>query len=472
MFNNPLILRYRYSLLRPQQLWVILLVYILIVSSLLFVTITLYRTQEAFVNYETFCKIHYYIFLSFQVLILWVWTSANSASAIRDEVSNKSYDFFKMLPLTASQKMHGILIGKNLMALLVAVINLLFLLFFGLQAKLNSALQFQYLLVLLSVTILVNSLALLASIVNPAKKHKKPGIILAIIIGFYLLAIAVQGVIALFKADSPEKFTVKFFHFDIPILILITLVSLYFSCWAVKGILRKFTKERQPLFSRAAAFLFLLGYEFITLGLFYSYLTEDTEIVYLFWLASFVPLVLVPLGYLRNFDDYLEFAGLIKEKSPPDKIRLLTMMLHSNLSLGLGLFIVWSLFPLATLITGLLDWFPDIYSILVIFSFFTFYIFLLEIHAVFSPAYSKIKLLLITVIILYMLLPPIYSAIVESDIIYRFSPLGYFFHIFDRDTYQPGIDLVVLAVNFSLTIIAAIPVCKRYAFALAARKKM
>jgi hypothetical protein len=438
---------------------------------LLFVAFTIYHHTDPLISFENLCKALYYIFLAFEVFILWAWAANNSGSAIRDEVANKSYDFFRMLPLTAAQKTIGILIGKNLVALLIAIINCPFLLFFGIKGNVNLNLQSQLILVLLSTMVLANSFALLASIVKPERKHKKIGLVTSIIMVLWLLPIMGHGMVSLFKAKALEKVTEKFFQADIPVLILITLVASYLSCWIVKGIMRKFDKEHQPLFSIKGAFIFLLGCEFIIIGLFYAHLLENSEVIKLFWLASFIPLVLIPLGLLRSFDDYLEYAGLMKENINSAN-NISSVLRRSNLLPGLGLFALWVLIAIWITIfdDGL---FRHSFSyIAVLFSFFALYILLLEISAVFYPKYPNIKLLVITILVIYMVFPLIYSAATQSDIIHRFSPLGYFFHIFDSEAGEFAIDIDVLLVNLLLCTLVAFPVYNRYCYAVNARKDM
>ena len=175
MANNPLIQRYRYSILRPKQFWVYVSIYISIILLIVFINYTGYKYQTFFESITAFYESLYYQFLTFEVIILFLWSAYNSGSAIKEEILNKSFDFFRMLPLPAYKKALGILIGKNLVVFLFAAINLVLLIYFGLSGKVNINLQGQILLIFLSITILVNTTALLASI-NPAKKKKSSSI--------------------------------------------------------------------------------------------------------------------------------------------------------------------------------------------------------------------------------------------------------------------------------------------------------
>jgi hypothetical protein len=121
--------------------------------------------------------------LTFQIIVLWFCGAFSSASAIKEEITGKTYDFFRMLPLTAHQKAIGILFGKNLIVLLLGAISCAFLIFFGSMGGLSANLQIQTFLVLFSITILVNSTALLSSI-NPSQKSKKANVFTIVLLGF------------------------------------------------------------------------------------------------------------------------------------------------------------------------------------------------------------------------------------------------------------------------------------------------
>jgi len=158
MLNNPLIQRYRYSVLRPSHLLIYITIYISVVMLLLFINYTIYKYQDTFCTQQDLCKGIYYQFLAFQIVVLWFWGAFSSSSAIKEEITGKTYDFFRMLPLTAQQKAIGILFGKNLVVLLLGAISCAFLIFFGSMGGLSANLQIQTFLVLLSITILVNSI--------------------------------------------------------------------------------------------------------------------------------------------------------------------------------------------------------------------------------------------------------------------------------------------------------------------------
>lgn len=479
MFNNPLVQRYRYSLMRPRQFWVYVIIYIAIVALLLFLNYTIYKIhkyQSAFSTLTNFYKGLYVQFLFFQILVLWVWCSHNSGSALKDEVSAKTYDFFKMLPLPAHQKAVGILVGRNLVALLLAAVNCLFLLFFGLMGKLSGVLQAQVFLVLFSMTLLANSLVLLCSI-NPTKGKKKIGIVAFIPLAFLAVPVFFQVMDELAEVENLENVLATFFTIELPILLLITFVALYFSCWTVKGILRRFNQEEEPLFTRKGAFLFLLGYEFILFGLFYTYLPDaGTNMNYTYWLISLLPVLLIPPTSLRSFDKYLEYIGLVRQKRTLNANNTFPMLLYSNLSLALGLFAMWAAASIGISLITEMQLLQCLYPLFILLSFYTFYILLLELYVVYNTPSGRIGLLLGFIGIVYLFFPLILSAILESKIIYLYSPLGFAWGLFEKPDQKVVIEIStqisILVTNVLLCVILSLLVAKRYANILAIRRKM
>ncbi len=479
MLNNPLIQRYRYSLLRPSHLLVYVTIYISVVVLLLFINYTIYKYQDTFCTPEDLCKGIYYQFLAFQIIVLWFWGAFNSASAVKEEITGKTYDFFRMLPLAAHQKTIGILLGKNLVVLLLGAISCLFLVFFGSFGGISFNLQIQIFLVLLSITILVNSVALLSSI-TPTQKAKKTNVFVFIIFAFFLAPFLVGALGNLSETEKLEKVIAWFFEIELPVLILVSLIALYFSCWAIKGMLRKFTREDEPLFTRKGAFLFMLGFECVLLGLFYHHMGKgEIEVSYLYWIISLLAVLAVPLGALRNFDKYLEYSGLIREKSASKLNIISRILLYSNTSLVLGLFVIWSAGSLVTILISRMELFTGLYRIWVLFSFYIFSMLLLELNILYKPLSPKIVHLLCFIAGVYATFPLILSAILESEIIYLYSPLGFFWKIIDesqRSTSSliltPSILTGVWVVNALLCVIPILLIKKRYSDILILRQKM
>ena len=162
MHGNPLITRYRYSLMRPIQFWIYVSIYCGVVAILLFINYSLFEYQEMFDNnLYSLNKSLYYQFLALEIVMLIIWAAFNSASAISSEKKEKTYDFFKGLPLTASQKMLGIFIGKNLVVLLLSVLNFSLIIFYAIKAEVTITFHLQTILLLFVTAVLANAIGLL-----------------------------------------------------------------------------------------------------------------------------------------------------------------------------------------------------------------------------------------------------------------------------------------------------------------------
>ncbi len=474
ILNNPLIRRYRYSLMRPHQLWIYITIYIAVIALIVFINYTAYQYQEWFGNQIRFFKGLYYQFLILQIIVLCILAMINSSSAIKDEVTGKSYDFFRMLPISAGKKAAGILIGKNLVVLLMAGVNFLLLIILGMLGRLNGVLLGQYFLALISLAVLTNSVALLSSI-NPVRAKKKNHIVLFIVLGFIFVPFIISSIgIAIRKINIFENVTGKFYTIELPVLILISLVALYFSCWAIKGILRRFTREDEPLFTRMGAYLFMLGFEFVLFGLFYEHLKEGAQKTnYLYWLISLLPVLLVPIWSLRSFDRYLEHSGLIQSKSAGNKNLVSAFLQYSNLLPVLVLFAIWTAGAIVTALMTGQGLLYNLYYIIILFSFYLFLMLLLELYVVYIPFSNKIGLLLSFITMVYLFLPLILSGVLDNKEVYLYSLLGFSFSMFSFKPYPNILTITgILLVNVALCIIPIMLVWKRYKHILAARQKM
>lgn len=463
--------------MRPRQFWVYMSIYIATLLLMFLINYSGYETSEMYKTLPELFKSVFYQLLVIQIITLWIWGTFNSGSAIGEEVVDKTYDFFRLLPLTPRAKTIGILVGKNLIVLLMAGCNFILMVAMGVAADLNKMLLAQMILTLVCGAILTNSLTLLSSI-NPKGRRSKAGIVGFIVLAFILGPVTINGIVELSNVTNAEKVMGHFFEFKLPVMILVSIIALYFSCWTIKGILRKFTYEDEPMFTRAGAFLFILGYEFVAFGLFYHYLfqvkssyeMERTGLNFAFWLVSFLPVLVVPLGSVRTIDKYLEFAGHIISRTG-GKLGLTRLTLFSNLSLGLGLFAIWA--PLAvasTYLTGM-PITDRLVNIGVIFTFYVFLLLLLELYVVISPSINKIGVLLIFIIAAQTILPLIFAGIFKVEGLASLSPFGYIGYMVDKDR-DFSIDLWVVVVNILLCVIPTILIFSHHTDVIKARQRM
>jgi hypothetical protein len=473
MLDNPLIQRYRYAVMRPRQFWVYAAVYIAIVALLLFINYTVYEYQSLFQSSPDFFKSMYYQFLAFQIFVLCIWGTHNCASAIKEEILEKTYDFFRILPLPAHQKALGILVGKNLVVLLLAAINCVFLVFFGLMGNLTFVLQVQIFLALASLTVLLNPLALLWSVNNPVKKKTKTSIVGFVLIVFFVVPVFIKVVTNMSELEELENVSAGFFRMKLPVLLLVTFIALYFTAWTIIGILRKFNREQEPLFSRKGAFLFMLGYELVLWGLFYSHLPEaPPRTCYSYWLISLLPVLIIPAISTRSFEQYLEYSRFVRRQSPSSRNTLLSMLLYSNLSLGLGLFVMWALASVGIVLVTKTPLLPGLHTVWILFTSYFFLLLLLELYVVFNPVSSRIGLLLAFIAAVYLLFPLILSAALDSKIIYLYSPLGFLWNLFDVSHTHAGLHTGRWLVNVLLCTIPVLLVWRRFSHIVTLRGKM
>jgi len=467
MLENPLIQRYRKSLIRPKQFWVYQVVYACIVGLIMLISYLIYYQPPK--DGREFFSSTYYQFLTFQILILWFWGGYNSGSAIRNELIRKTYDFFKLLPMTAHQKAAGILIGRNLVMLLFACYNFIFLVIFGVLGGLNSGLQGQIFFVILSLALLFNTLALLSAMRVDGKNMQTsatPLILLGLICTPFVIGIA-----ASLSESGIFNLSIRFYALSVPALLMIAFVALYFCCWSFIGIIRKLTSEREPLFTYFGSMSFLVGYGLLTCGLFWVYLLEKKMMtLYFLWLVLLIPVLLIPFGAVKTCDVYLERFRSSKRGLSTGKMhwRLFT---NSNLFLCLSLLVIWGLFSAGM---GLSVDSLFIPSIIVLLSFCLFLSLLFEMHTVYQPLYGKIKLLLGFIALLYAFLPLILAPILTNDGVLQYSPLGYVFYLFEKADVGQKVDFAssVFIMNLVLCTVPIGLIWQRYRQILRARRRI
>jgi hypothetical protein len=473
ILNNPLIRRYRHSLMRPRQLWVYITIYVTVIGLLLLLNYAAYKQPDMLRVPVDFFESVCYQLLILQVLLLCAVGAYNSGSAIRDEITGKSYDFFRMLPLSAGKKATGILVGKNLVVLLFGLVDFALLIIFGRLGEVSAPLLQQASFALVSVAVLTNSVALLSSI-SPASQKKKSGMVTFVVLFLFIGPFLMRVMAAAWHLSELENVKARFYTIEVASLILAGLIALYFSVWSLIGILRKFTREDEPLFSRAGAYLFMVGYEFVLLGLFWKRLTEGGIIAnwinYCYWVISLLPALTVPVWSLRSFDKYFEHIGLIRSRFAEHKSVMPQMLLYCNLSVALGLFALWTASAVGTTVMAGAELLPQLYLIWILFSFYLFLVLLLELYVVCAPLSNRIGLLLAFVALVYVTLPLILHGILDSETLYLYSPLGFLFGIFEKPNGEIAAQAGVWITNLLLCIVPVLLIWKRYLHILSARR--
>lgn len=469
MFANPIIRRYRFSQLRPQQVWVFGSLYVCIVLLILFINSSIYRYGDG--AYETLTELYKGLFVQLAILelfLLWLLCPANCSNVVSREIADKSFDFFRMLPVSAGQKAVGILAGRNLFCLLAAAINLGLCLVFGFAAELSTGLIVQMLAVLAALTVTLNLLALLFSVLT-YKKSKVTSIPVLLVIGLFAFG-PVMGMLFASVADNQdiETTTAFFYTLEMPVLYLIAFCALCLSVWAYIGVLRRFTYEYEALFNRVGATLFTLSFIAILFGLFYSqfylrgqgnfepeFYSKNTY-VDAFWIFGLLPVAVVPMFSIRGFDKSLE----ISRASHRSEGLVVRLLICSNIVGGLILYAIWLAFAVAAGITTGADMIELFWLAIMVLSFYLVILALVETYAMWQPKNEKIGYLLGFIAILYFVLPFVLSAIFDNELLCLFSPLGVA-EIFEDS--QPVINLLMpLFFNLFCLLPLGLLIGKRY----------
>jgi hypothetical protein len=474
MAANPLIERYRWSV-KPPQFWLYIGFYSVVVGLLVLTNWALFRYQNEYKNVPELCRYLYYQLLIVFVAVMHIWTTYNSGSTVGGEIARKTYDFFRLLPLPAWQKAVGILVGRNLVPLLLASVTCLLLFGLGYSGGLSIAMMGQLFFAMIFTAVLLNVLVLLGAL-QQRKTHRNP---VGLLMGLFalLIPILISLLASLAVTRTPlDKMVVHFYSLDIPTLILIGLIALYLSAWVFIGIVRKFRFEQSPLFSDGGALLCAAGYCALLLGLFWPNLylhTDSPGITAEYWAVSFVPLMLIPFGALRTFDNYLESSISSRNGIGNPGALLWRLVLRSNVVLGLALFTIYAVSAILVSLMSGFGMSTTLHRMLFLFSFSLLSLLLIETGVVYQPLFNKIGMVLGTIFVLYMTLPLLASAIMKKEVISLFSPLGAFGWMFFDDPGKYGIRLRdLLLVNAALCIIPLRLIWKRYRYLLSLRQKM
>lgn len=458
MFSNPIIRRYRFSQFRPQQAWVFGSLYVCIALLILFINTSIYRYSAD--GYDTVKELYVGLFVQFAVLelfLLWLLCPANCSNVVGREIADKSFDFFRMLPLSASQKAIGILAGRNLFCLMLAAVNLGICVGFALAGELSPALVRQMLTTVLALTFALNLLALLFSVIT-YKKNKVTSIPVLLVIGLFAFGPVIGFLVGAVNDQKLEAMTAYFFTVRMPLLYLISCCAMFVGVWAYLGIVRRFTREYEALFSRVGAAVFLLSVMVVLCGLFYKFFFhyDALDAGRAFWLVSLLPVAVVPLFAMRSFDKYLEITRTAH------RVKGLwgRLLAHSNVVSGLILYAIWLGFAVSVGVTVQAAVAEMLWLVILSFSAYLVILALLETYVMWQPKNEKIGYLVGFAGILYFVLPLILAAMFENEALTLFSPFG-IIGIFEED--YPVMTLLMPAI---LNLVWLLPLClligKRY----------
>jgi hypothetical protein len=316
---NPLIVRYRESQARSQTNLVYGGIYFVIVVLLCVVALpseghdytdhALDRTplqQFAVTLYAELWFLQVLLFLVQLVL---------TARVIPREIERRSYDFFRLLPLSPHQKALGIAVGASRPILGFLALNLalhsLVLLFTGHSLALHLRLN----LVTLFAGVFLTLLGLLFSTAGRGASTGRAGAIRVMLLA--ALAFTLLPVVTVVMGQLTGKYhqptleaSSGFFGLAMPVSVLMLLVLSYLVGWTYLGILRRLRHEAVALFTRTGGAVFLGGWSLISLGLVWKVgpVTRQQELTSTAWLVALttVPLVLTTVAARIERSGYLE----------------------------------------------------------------------------------------------------------------------------------------------------------------------
>lgn len=447
--DNPLIERYRFSSLRPKQCWIYGFIFTTVVLIMVMINLANHVERGVVVSVADLCTSLYYQFFALLTVVLCVLSSSSSAGAIREEFAERSYDFFRMLPLSAHYKAVGILLGRNLLILIMAGVLAVLATFTGVSAGLSPGLILQMLLCVLALAFFFNCLSLFSAI-SPNRKvgAQSSQIVGVVAIVLLILPFMIGGMMTLSRVSDLEVLMVPFFATKVPLLLIIAAIAIYLSVWLYLGICRKFDKEGEPVMTKPGALIFQAGAMIILLGLLGPHMggEESFAAVSAYWAASLVITVFLPPGYSLGRQRYMEMRSLNADM--PLTRFLLT---HSNLSVATLLYGMWAITAIATAWIA-----PETFDsfgihVIILFSFYLIFCALMEITATTDPINGRLKTLLTFLGLLHAFLPLLMAATLGSGEFLAFSILGYFGMMIDNDVIREApVIYVALAVNICL----------------------
>ncbi len=423
MFGNPIIQRYRFTQFRAQQLWVFGTLYVGILLLIFFINTSIYSVGEMFSSTHELYSALFVQFSVLQIFILWLVMPMNCSNVVPREIADKSFDFFRMLPLPSTDKAVGILVGRNLFCILIAAVNLCMWFLFGFLGDMSISLLIQCFLLLITASLVLNSSSLLFSILS-FRNTKTTSVPILLLVGVFAIGPIMGAVANTVEEGQIEAILVSFLTVKIPILYLISAYLLIGAIWTFAGIKRRFSCEYEPLFSRKGALGFMACYLFLVYAIYHNYLFNIEgraveSLYYSFYCVTAVPMIGISLLSIRTFDKYIEITRLSSKKDG----LVGKIFLNSNLFLGVLVFLLWAAVAFVSgIVTNSLDDYCKLTVLL--FTSWLIIISLVEMYAIYLPNNEKIAYLLGFIGGLYLVLPMIFAGTFGNDYLMMFSPIG------------------------------------------------
>lgn len=479
MIGNPLVRRYAVSTLRPRHLWVSAGIYTigLVLIGMLNALALMYGTGYG--GDTRLCvRSVYGQLLAIQFLLLWVWGGYNAGNALREEMLRKSYDFFRLLPLSSWQKLIGIVIGRNLLALALAAVTAAVQLVLGLAGGVPFLLQAQVVFVLAATTAMIWCVAVLSSVRPHRGKEQRGGsALLLIFLALGVIPFVMQLVAQVSAVAKLDGWTVPFFAVDLPGVLLVGAIAAYLAGWAAFGAMRRLRQAEWTIFSRKGAYRFLAGCLVILLGLFWKALTKGDYAIWFWYAAStHILFALIPFGHMRTSEQYMELTYDLGSRRDGRKGIEWMFLAEANPSTWGGLYALWTVFAVSG---AAIQSFNLVLWALVLAAcvFFAWSVLLLltELGVVGAPRNEKLKFFAGFLAMLYLILPPLLAAVLDQGAVYSFSYFGIWTAVWTRASGGDAGEMVLvlpLLVNIMIAVVLAAIIRHRYQGLMNARCSM
>ncbi len=480
MIKNALIRRYAVSALRPQYIWVNIGIYGIGLALICIINLLALRSGAVYDGELRLClRSVYGQLLAIQFLLLWVWGGYSAGNALRDEMLNKSYDFFRLLPLRPGQKLLGVAVGRNLLALALAAVTAVVQLVFGFAGGVPVFLQAQVAFALIATTMVIWNVAVLSSVRVRKGKKQRRGIsaVLLLFFALWMVPMVINLIILVSSVVELENWKLSFFTADLPGLLVVGSIALYLALWAMRGATRQLTRSDQPLFSPAGAYIFLSGCLAIALGLFWQELTgRNPKMWFMYAATTHFLIVSIPFGVLRSYEQYMELTYELARKHGKGKALGLSFFRASNPVAWIKLYALWAAFSVGAAALGSVEairWAVVLAGCL----FFAWAVFLLlvEFAVVSAPKNEKIKFFAGFIAIVYLVLPGVLAGILSESVIFSFSFFGVWAAVGERALESSPNELMLFApllLNVLLATVFAIIIRRHYRGIIAARRNM
>lgn len=410
---NALAGRYAFSQLRPRNFGISISIYscTVVVMTLLY----LLAHQPLMGRELVLMRQLYGGFLVLQVFMLWVFGLHGSSSVVREEMDDRSVDFFRLLPVNPHARILGTLVGRNLSLLLLALFNGILLLSCGLAGGVRITVLAQVCALVTSGGAALMLAGLLSSTAQGRQQQSRNNsmalLMLCVFLLPYIFAMAVEG-----KTLLDGRARAVFYGISLPLLPLITIIIIYFAVWVYAGLIRRFLYERSPLFSPVGAVGFMAGFVFLATGLFWSSLDSRGSYTPIFlWVVLALPLLIVPFSSSRTYESYGE--AVAAQKPAP---RLGSR--HSNLAPSFVNLLIWMV------VTALLlpaEESLSLWHVAGVASFWLVMLLWTETAVVCAPLTTYFRRLGVLMVVLYMALPPLLAGVFDWESLTWFSPVGH-----------------------------------------------